>query len=237
MGLMDNFDHQFMAFHDKSIGLSWIHLIANVSALGGEVPDTQQGAIFELLSPQVVIPTATFPDPIIESLGSAEAIDSMRKNFFKSEPFLDWGYSYNERIFAKEGIDQIQWVVTRLRRDVFTKSATISLLDPKAKGDHIPCVALIDFKIRSGSLCIHSFLRSSDVVKKFYADAACILEIGRMVAGQINISDIDMIFSIASAHIYLKDAKAAHRILLSAQEMVPFSVIDGLCRLQTLLDP
>ncbi|MFL6234713.1 MAG: thymidylate synthase [Thermoanaerobaculia bacterium] len=221
---------------EKTIGSAWLHLLALTASAGEEVQDAQQGTILEILSPQLEIPLVSFPDSIVSSLGSEEMIESMRRNFFSVQPVSTWGFSYGERLFAVGGRNQVEWAASRLQRDPNTKSATISLLDPAQKFEHIPCVAAIDLKIRADRLRMHSFLRSSDVFRKFYADAACILELGQKLVGPLSVSGIDLIFSIASAHLYLKDVEAACALLKAAEEAhAPVAASDAVQRLSAVL--
>lgn len=67
--------------------------------------------------------------------------------------------SYGKRIFDQLGINQYEWVINHLHKKRETKSASISLLLPNDPGPSIPCLTVIDFKIRHDKLYMKALFR------------------------------------------------------------------------------
>ena len=80
----------------------------------------------------------------------------MRSNFtdYRKVPELGDARSYASRLFdyMGSGRNQIAAVIETLKRDAHASYATITTLEPLTDVTYIPCVSLLDFWRRSGSL-------------------------------------------------------------------------------------
>ena len=137
----------------------------------------------------------------------------MLNNFGKTTEVDDWGYSYGQRLYDFKGVNQIKYVISRLKSNHESKSATISFMFPPEDIKHIPCIIAIDFKIRDKKLIVTSFFRSQDIGKKFYADAIAINSIAEKISRSLSIRHQEFLFFIKSAHIYLNDIQILKPIL------------------------
>lgn len=136
--------------------------------------------------------------------------DWMQNNFFNKSPIPGWNYSYGQRLFSYNGINQTKMVIRKLTKNNFTKSATITLMKPGFDDNHVPCLTTLDFKVRNTKLVLFGFFRSQDVYKKMHADILCLARIQKIVADKIGVKIGGIYLSIASAHIYEEDlVKAA----------------------------
>src|SRR3989344_5450483 len=102
------------------------------------------------------------------------------------------------------GVDQIKWLTDRLKIKPETKAATISLLLPSDPGPRIPCLSVIDVKIRNNKLNFTGFFRSQNVARS-YANFITCHELHKKIAEKVNCPLGSMKFFISSAHIYEKD--------------------------------
>ena len=94
----------------------------------------------------------------------------MRSNFseHRKVPELGDARSYASRLFdyMGSGRNQIAAVIETLKRDAHASYATITTLEPLTDTTYIPCVSLLDFWLRSGSLELVVYAHSIDFGKK-----------------------------------------------------------------------
>lgn len=188
----------------KQFGQAWQKIVKEVVKFGSIVND-DKGRIKESLDFIVLVESIEQNDPIVKRYGNQKMISWMLNNFDKITPIDGWGYSYGQRLYDFAGVDQIKSVISKLKSNPESKSATVSLMLPPADLRHTPCIIAIDFKIRDKKLIVTSFFRSQDVGKKFYADAIAINSITMKIARALSIKHKEFLFFIKSAHIYLSD--------------------------------
>ena len=138
-----------------SIGDAWLE-VANVILTHG-TPSTFGG--LPLLECDLVTLDVQYPNPddaIIAEYASQEWLAWMRSNFTGYSRVRELGdaRSYASRLFdyMGSGRNQIAAVLEMLRRDAHASYATITTLEPLTDVSYIPCVSLLDFWRRSGSL-------------------------------------------------------------------------------------
>ncbi len=131
----------------------------------------------------------------------------MRENFtqIKRVPELNNSWSYGWRLYNFQGKNQIEWVIEKLRKKPESKSATISMLQRAGEEDYIPCVSLLDFKIRDTQLWLTVTCRSLDFGKKAFYNFTNLSKLSKKVADKLGISKSRLFININSAHIYKKD--------------------------------
>jgi len=132
-------------------------------------------------------------------------------NEAKKVPELNHAWSYGWRLHHMgaessddftNGHDQLEWVIQQLKKKPASKSATISMLQPAGTDKYIPCVSLLDFKIREGFLWLTVTCRSLDFGKKAIHNFTNLTQIAQNVAKQLDNLPIKLIIHIISAHIY-----------------------------------
>lgn len=128
----------------------------------------------------------------------------MLSNFteIKTVPELKNAKSYGWRLYGNG--NRIAWVINKLRKNPWSKSATVSLILPDDE-DYIPCVSLLDFKIREETLFLSVTCRSLDIGKKALYNFYALADIAHGVSEALEIQDIKLKILIHSAHIYQKD--------------------------------
>ena len=112
--------------------------------------------------------------------------------------------SYATRLhdYARSGLDQLRWVVERLRADPTSRSATITTFQPLSDTSYIPCVSLLDFYLDDGALELVVYAHSIDFGAKGYANLVELASIQDDVAKELarGVGSLTMI--VKSAHIY-----------------------------------
>lgn len=185
-------------------GILWQNAARKVYDEGSEVMDGQEH-LKELLNVMLICSKPMGNDAILDKLADKKMIEFMLGNFMKTEPVLDWGYSYGVRLFNYNGVNQIEKIINKLKNNKESKSATIDLMDPLKDGKHVPCICTLDFKIRDNKVQCSAFFRSQDAGKKIYADIISLGALTNMVAKGTNLEAGILHIFIASLHIYEKD--------------------------------
>ena len=198
----------------ESIGEAWIKSCDIILKEGVNIKDGSEG-LKEVMHLIIEITKPDEKDEIIEKHGNKKMIEWMLSNFFQKLTIRELGNakSYRSRLFDYKGKNQIEWVVKKLKRKPESKSATISLLIPNEDESYIPCVSLLDFKIRNNKLVLTTLCRSIDFGSKAFANLIALAKLQKLVAGELGVQKGEMIFHVVSAHIYEKDVERVKQIL------------------------
>ena len=195
-----------------SIGEAWLQALKFVLKKGKIVED-DKGTIIDIVPLFIEINNPSITDKVIDKYGNKGDLDFLQKNFTDLSEIEEWGYSYAQRLYDYNGINQINEVIYKLTNNLTSKSATISLLKREDDKKHKPCLTTLDFKIRDEKLIIHAFFRSQDVGNKMYGDAHEIVKLGRVINEKLKIENINLLLSICSAHIYSVDLDKIRTII------------------------
>lgn len=172
----------------KSVGEAWVSFIEAVYEHGLEYFDDDE-QIKELDDILIKMEIGSISiekdivnyvlDPILEKYADKHVADQYLKKIQTTEIIEELRSSYGKRIFAQEyldypnGFDQFKWLLYHIAKKPETKSATISLLQPNEQGVYldeqgnkqgtrIPCLDVIDCKLRDGKLNTKVFFRSQN---------------------------------------------------------------------------
>lgn len=165
--------------------------------------------LVELINLFIII---TDPDPTLGDDAmrlDATMLKWMHDNFTKIKKINKLGnsWSYGWRLYHyMDGLDQIDYIKKKLERKPNTKSATISMLIKPGVEPYVPCVSLLDFKIRDDTLTLTATCRSIDIGKKGIYNMIELSRILTDLAGDLSIPDTRLIMHVISAHIYKKDS-------------------------------
>ena len=131
----------------------------------------------------------------------------MLQNFqqIKSVPELHDAKSYAWRLYCYNGKDQIKEIINKLKKKPESKSATITTFFPIEDVNYIPCVSLLDFKIRVNSLILTATCRSLDFGMKALYNFYSLSDILHHVASELGLKEILLQVYVISAHVYEKD--------------------------------
>ncbi|MCS7113045.1 MAG: thymidylate synthase [Nitrososphaerota archaeon] len=129
-------------------------------------------------------------------------------------------YTYHERLFSygSEGIDQIDYIVEKLRNTPYTRRAqAITWIPSKDLTiDSPPCLQRLWFKIYDGKLVLQSEWRSRDLFRAAHMNMLAMTELQKMVADKLG-SKVGAYFDFSnSAHIYDKSYGDVERFLKTA---------------------
>jgi thymidylate synthase (methanogen type) len=189
----------------NTIGEAWISSCKYIFEKGESMKDDDK-KLKEVLFLQLTIKKPSQKDEIIEKYGDKAGIAWMDSNFTeqKNVPELKNALSYGTRLFNYKGKNQVEWVIEKLKKKPETKAATISMIMQDDE-NYIPCVSLLDFKIRDNKLMLTAMCRAIDFGKKVYANLLSLNKIQEMVAKEIGVKVGDLVMYNVSAHIYEED--------------------------------
>jgi thymidylate synthase len=145
-------------------------------------------------------------DEVIERLGDSDRLSWMHANFTdpREVPELGDAASYATRLYsyAGSGRDQVAWVVSKLRSDPLSRSATITTFQPLTDTSYIPCVSLLDFYLEGGVLELAVYAHSIDFGAKGYGNLVELAWIQSRVARELCVSVGRLTMIVKSAHVY-----------------------------------
>lgn len=185
-------------------GQAWKKLLKEVLKYGEQVMDGDT-KLLESLNVIITVKNPTKTDSTIEKYADKKMLEWMKNNFLSQNPVDGWGYSYGQRIFNYNGDNQLEQAIKKFKKNIQTKSATLTLSCPPEDKKHSPCVNVIDFKFRNNQLNATVFIRSQDAGKKAYADIISLGTILNGLANEINVNPGDLIIHVSSLHIYEPD--------------------------------
>lgn len=204
------------AISSEDLGGAWLESTRAILADGE--PATYDGsAIRELRHLDVVVARPRHTDPVIERLGDPERLAWMHDNFSARGTVAELGGadSYATRLYdyAGTGLDQVAWVVERLRADRSSRSATVTTFEPGRDATYIPCVSLLDFWIPDAALELVVTAHSIDMGTKGYANLVELARIQCGVAEQLGAPTGPLLVRVKSAHVYERDVAALETVL------------------------
>lgn len=202
-------NHNFISVNN--IGECWINSIKYIVNNGNEHFD-EDVKIKEVLGLSVEIKNPNLKDKIIENFGDTSVIYRTLDKFSKGISMPDRPFTYGECIYNKNGIDQFEWLVNRIKSKKETKSATISLLTPGDENPNLPCLNTIDIKIRDNKLVLQFFFRSQNIFGRQYANLLALVKLQNDLAKRCDVEIGHIRGYIASAHIYEYDFEQAFQI-------------------------
>lgn len=145
----------------------------------------------------------------------------MRSNFTDYSTVRELGdaRSYASRLFdyMGSGRNQTAAVLETLRRDAHASYATITTLEPLTDVSYIPCVSLLDFWMRKGSLELVVYAHSIDFGKKGFGNLVQLAQLQRDVAGELDVPVGHLAMIVKSATIYQTELSLMSEMISSAQ--------------------
>src|SRR5271154_1407631 len=211
-----------MTIGSASIGEAWLEVASLILAHG--TPSTFGG--LPLLECDLVTLDVRYPnpdDPIIAQHASQDWLAWMRSNFtdYRRVPELGGARSYASRLFdyMGSGRNQIAAVIETLRQDAHASYATITTLEPLTDVTYIPCVSLLDFWLRSGSLELVVYAHSIDFGKKGFGNLIQLAELQRDVASELSVPVGSLVMIVKSATIYQTELDLMSEVIASARRV------------------
>jgi thymidylate synthase len=189
----------------ETIGRAWLRVADRILADGA--PATYDSLpMVELAYITLDVAAPDPEDAIIAQYGDPERLAWMRANFsdYGRVAALGDADSYATRLYDYEhrGRDQVAWVIDRLRRDPFSRSATITTFQPLTDTSYIPCVSLLDFWLPDGALELVVYAHSIDFGAKGYGNLVELAALQQHVAAELQAPAGRLLMIVKSSHVY-----------------------------------
>lgn len=165
--------------------------------------------IKECLGLSISITEPKSRDAFIERIGDQKVIANMFEKFSKGSRMPSRPFTYGELLYEMDGVDQVEWLLERLKSKKDTKSATICLLRPGVSAAHLPCLTTVDLKLRQDKLHLQFFFRSQNIFGRQYANLLALAGLQEKISNKLGVMPGALSGYIASAHIYSYDFNAA----------------------------
>jgi len=198
-----------ITIREDSILDAWKAIKAEIKRNGRDVIDDDE-ELLEVMNVFVEIRNPYDRDPELDEV-DPDMREWMCDNFHGIKKVHELGnsWSYGWRLYHYDGeVNQIEYIAAKLERKPETKSATITTLIRPGLESYVPCVSLLDFKIREGKLILTATCRSIDIGKKGLFNMIELASILNRMAARLMIDDAQLNIHIISAHIYKKDVES-----------------------------
>jgi thymidylate synthase len=153
-------------------------------------------------------------DRIVARYGHAHIREAYERKMFSEEVVEELGTTYGDRLFNYAGHDQIAAAVQKLKTDWWTNKATLTLLDPLEQWPErrMPCLTVIDLKIRDSQLLIYAFFRSQNALNS-YGNMYGLRAIQSYCADKLGVPMGPVTLFVSSPHVYVGDLERAKQIV------------------------
>ncbi|MFX1416904.1 MAG: thymidylate synthase [Promethearchaeota archaeon] len=129
---------------------------------------------------------------------------------------LDFDYTYGERLNAwgSEGINQIEYVISKLNESPHSRRAVATTWDPRKDTvvDEVPCLNHFVFMKREDRLDLSVMIRSNDMYGAWLANVYALGELLSYVADKTDLTPGTITTLSVNAHIYNHDWESAARV-------------------------
>lgn len=194
----------------------WLACLRAIMADGQETWDDGL-PLKELLN--VTLAIRNCDEQLLKSAGAdARRIDLMQEKYASLSILPPYEMSYGRLFREHSGVNQMEWIIDRLRGNPESKSATIGFHIPGA--DSLSCISLLDCKLRGGLLNVNAVFRSQNVYGSQPGNAVAIYRIQREMAERLRVEPGFLTLHVLSAHIYTADLQCAAGILGLPSEVV-----------------
>ena len=204
----------------KTIASAW-HRGINLIWRGGEEVRDERGTRTRELIDLLIVVKEPFLDMVPKKYSwKEERLEDYAQQLISGHnPGFE--YTYGERLRAwrvaeVEPVDQIDYVIRRLKASSETRRATATTWIPPvdASRDEVPCMILDDFKIRSGRLHLSAVFRSHDFAGAYPANLFGLARLLEYVSLRVGIEPGTITTLSISAHIYEHDWDWVSEMLL-----------------------
>lgn len=195
---------------EKSLGEAWIKAMKTVMNEGEEIWD-EDVPLRELRNLYVTIEDIVDDDSIIQKYADSDRVQLMKKKYATCGLVGDYKIDYGSYIYNNNGVNQIEWIIDRIKHKPETKSATITLHKPGEK--MLACLSMLDFKYRNDVLDLNVVYRSQNIYSSHPGNMLALRQIQKDVADALNLKMGKVDLVVFSAHIYEYDFKSVKTII------------------------
>ncbi|AIS32562.1 MAG: thymidylate synthase [Methanobacterium formicicum] len=197
-----------------TIKSGWETLVKRVMEKGAEIKDERGSLTLEIRNTVVNIKRPLELEIPKGYFWSGEKLEIYAEQFL-SDDKQGFVYTYGNRLRGHfEGIDQIGEAIRRLKNCRESRRAISVTWDPTTdtKNEEVPCMILVDFKIRDGKLHTTGLWRSHDIYGAWFPNAVGLTHLAKYVAEEVGVEVGSLTIHSISAHIYQVNFEEALRV-------------------------
>lgn len=196
-------------------GRAWLAAMKMVMQKGKDILD-EDIPLREVQNLYLSIDAIDERDIILLRYADKDRIALMKKKYATCGLVGDYKIDYGSYIYNNNGINQIDWVVNRIKNKPETKSATITLHKPGET--MLACLSMLDFKYRENALDMTAVYRSQNIFWSHPGNMLALHHIHQDVSEALGykLGKVELI--VISAHIYASDFNKVIKILNDAQK-------------------
>ncbi|BDH79235.1 MAG TPA: thymidylate synthase [Methanothermobacter sp.] len=201
----------------------WQKLIKKILKEGKPIKDERGTRTLEILNAIVEIQRPFRPN----FYHINEEIETPKGYFWSGEKLKEYAnqflkpdkkgfiYTYGNRLRSHFKVDQVEEAIKRLKNFKKTRRATMITWDPQVdtKEDEVPCMILIDFKIRGNKLYTTGVWRSHDIYGAWFPNAVGLAHLAKYVAEKTGTKVGPITIHSISAHIYEVNFEEAKKMM------------------------
>ena len=197
-----------------TIKSGWESLVKRIMQRGAEIKDERGSLTLELLNTVVTVKKPLEMEIPKGYFWSGEKLDMYAEQFL-SDDQQGFIYTYGNRLRRHfQGIDQIAVAIRRLKNCNESRRAISVTWDPPTdtQEEEVPCMILVDFKIREGKLHTTGLWRSHDIYGAWFPNAVGLTRLSEYVANEVGVEIGTLNIHSISAHIYQVNFDEALRV-------------------------
>lgn len=197
-------------FESETLGNAWIKAMGLVMSNGENIKDGDVN-LKEIRNLYITIKDVNDDDSLLRKYADSDRIKLMKQKYATCGLVGDYKIDYGSYIYNNNGINQIEWLINRIKNKPETKSATISL--HRAGENMLACLSMLDFKYRNDYLDMTVVYRSQNIFWSHPGNMLALRKIQNDVANSLKykIGVIELV--VISAHIYEQDFEKVKYIL------------------------
>lgn len=123
---------------------------------------------------------------------------------------------YGPRLFEPAGASQVEYVLSQLRQNQYSRKAVIQLFDRadvETKHEDVPCTCTLQFLIREERLHLVTYMRSNDAWLGLPHDVFCFTMLQEMIATSLGLPLGKYTHFVGSLHLYERNIEEAKAFL------------------------
>ncbi|MDI9437475.1 MAG: thymidylate synthase [Euryarchaeota archaeon] len=197
-----------------TIKSGWESLVKRIINNGLEINDERGSLTLEILNTVVSVQKPLQLDIPDGYFWRGEKLEKYAQQFLSDDP-QGFIYTYGNRLRKHfQGIDQIREAINRLKNCKESRRAISITWDPPTdtKNDEVPCMIIVDFKIRNGKLQTTGLWRSHDIYGAWFPNAVGLSHLASYVAKEVGVDVGTLTIHSISAHIYEVNFDEARRV-------------------------
>ena len=187
-----------------TIKKGWETLVKKIMKEGSHIKDERGSLTIELRNTVVAVENPLKLDIPPGYFWSGEKLEIYAEQFLSKDK-KGFVYTYGNRLRKHfQDIDQIAEAIRRLKNCNESRRAISVTWDPPTdtKQEEVPCMILVDFKIRDGKLHTTGLWRSQDIYGAWFPNAVGLTRLSQYVAQEVGVEVGTLTIHSISAHIY-----------------------------------